>query len=65
MAKPCRSGKLPYWSMADADEDVARINQQNRRMSYLPVHAYMCPECGLWHVGRSSAALKPKVSPNA
>lgn len=50
---PCPSGKLPFWSLHDANKDAKRINQSNKKRSSIPAEAYRCKKCNLWHVGRN------------
>lgn len=46
----CRSGKRAYVSRREAAEHAKRLR---RTALHMPGHVrpYVCPSCGLWHVG--------------
>lgn len=47
-------GKFPFLDRGKAEVVVRRMNQKHKK-----VHAYKCPWCSNWHVGRANGKLKP------
>jgi hypothetical protein len=49
---PCPFGKVPYWSLEEAERQAAHINRVNAQQSETPTQAFRCSKCNLWHTGR-------------
>lgn len=45
------SGKVPYSSERKAQQAAFAMWGKDPRLKIGELHAYLCPECGRWHVG--------------
>lgn len=49
----CPKGKIAYDTLEDANRARSQLGIKNQRAGHkIPTTAYICPECGKWHVGR-------------
>lgn len=49
------TGKLMFTSQVAAERRAARVQQAGKAKRSETAHAYECPHCGGWHIGRDKS----------